>query len=251
MTSDNSELDRDKLRALMKARGMTSRELSLTFTTNDSAVKNILSGKSRNPRSDTINGIAKGLDVPVSAFMRPSFSEMASVSGAFARTQSSGDGTELMVLHRAKAGTWIEADFAVDDYVMPPRPVNRDPRFPRARQWLELVDGDSINRLIADGEYAIVVSAHDVNYSPRQGDLVIVERRRNGGHLRERSVKQVAIHPDDGSVQLWPRSTNPKWSEPLVVTDGAQDNLETLEVEIVGVVVGVYRDLPLWAGATG
>lgn len=247
MDAAHSELDREKLRALLAEKGVSARELSLTFTTNDSAVKDILNGKSRNPRSDTLNGIAKGLDVPVSAFMKPTFAELTSVTGAAARLESGSDDSELVVLHRAKAGTWVEAELDVDDYIRPPRPVNRDPRFPKAQQWLELVDGDSINRLINDGEYAIVVSAHDVNYSPRRGDLVVVERRRAGGHLRERSIKQIAFGPDEKTVQLWPRSTNPKWNEPLTITDGA-DNLETLEVEIVGVVIGVYRDLPLWTG---
>lgn len=241
------EVDRQKLQALLDQRGLSAREVSLTFSTNDSLVKQILNGRSRHPRLNTLANIAQVLDVPVSEFMKPGFDELASVSGAAARLHHGSDSSELMVLHRAQAGNWIEAESAVDDYIKPPRPVNRDPRFPKAKQWLELVVGDSINRLIQDGEYAIVVDAADVNYSPRRGDLVVVERRRFGGHMRERTIKQVGFGPDEKSVLLWPRSTNPRWNEPLQITADA-DNLETLEVEIVGVVVGIYRDVPLWTG---
>lgn len=241
------EVDREKLQALLDQRGLSAREVSLSFSTNDSVVKQILNGRSRNPRLNTLASIAQALDVPVSEFMKPGFDELTSVSGATARLHHGSDSSELMVLHRAQAGNWIEAETSVDDYIKPPRPVNRDPRFPKARQWLELVVGDSINRLIHDGEYAIVVDAGDVNYSPRRGDLVVVERRRFGGHMRERTIKQVGFGPDERTVLLWPRSTNPRWNEPLQITADA-DNLETLEVEIVGVVVGIYRDVPLWTG---
>ena len=42
----------------MEARGLSARRLSLDAGLNESAVKAILAGKSRNPRSDTLGAIA-------------------------------------------------------------------------------------------------------------------------------------------------------------------------------------------------
>lgn len=72
----------------------------------------------------------------------------------------------------------------------------------------------------------------------RVGDLVVVERRRGGGLLRERTIKEVAFNAR-GKMELWPRSTNPKWSQPIVLNGGVKPG-EDLEVEIVGLVVGSY-----------
>lgn len=57
------------------------------------------------------------------------------------------------------------------------------------------------------------------------------------GSLRERTIKQVAIV--GRRIELWPRSSNPQWSAPLVIWAGARP-AEDVEVEIVGLVVGAY-----------
>jgi hypothetical protein len=38
---------------------------------------------------------------------------------------------------------------------------------------------------------------------------------------------------------LWPRSTNPRWSEPIDLTHGARND-EEVEASIVGLVIGAY-----------
>lgn len=141
----------------------------------------------------------------------------------------------LPVRHRVQAGHWIEVDFAEQDFPSPPRAVRPDPQYGNWPQWLELVVGDSVNREIPEGHFAHVVDAIEMGYAPQDGDFVVVERRRDGGRLRERSIKKVVVTPK--GVELWPDSHNPAWDRPLQLdTPG-----DGVEVEIVGLVIGSYR----------
>jgi len=144
----------------------------------------------------------------------------------------------LPVRYRVQAGHWIEVDYAEQDFPTTPRAVRPDPQYGDWPQWLELVSGDSVNKEIPEGGFAHVVDAIEMGYAPQDGDFVVVERRRDQGRLRERSVKQVEIRAD-GTVELWPRSYNPSWDRPLQI-DYPE---EGVEVEIVGLVIGAYRGM--------
>lgn len=154
----------------------------------------------------------------------------------------------LSVRYKVQAGHWYEMDAAEEpDQIS--HAVTPDPRFANWPQWLEEVRGDSANKRIQPGQYVHVVDAIEMGYAPQQGNWVVVERRRNQGAERERSLKQVELRPD-GRVELWPRSTNPRWNEPLRLNSGGPRIVavsgetapqgEEVEVEIVGLVIGVY-----------
>ena len=143
----------------------------------------------------------------------------------------------LPVRHRVQAGHWIEVDYAEQDYPSPPRAVRPDPQYGDWPQWLELVVGDSVNKEMPDGAYAHVVDAVEMGYAPQDGDFVVVERRRDGGRLRERSVKKI-VQTDTG-IELWPDSHNPAWDRPLELSSPG----DGVEVEIVGLVIGAYRSM--------
>lgn len=106
-------------------------------------------------------------------------------------------------------------------------------------QWLERVEGDSYDRKIPDGALVHVVDAIAMGYAPRHGDTVIVVRKRAQGAFLERSVKEVVLTPF--GVELWPRSHNAKWDQPLHYTAGLRPG-EEAEVEIAGKVVRAYVD---------
>jgi SOS-response transcriptional repressor LexA len=143
----------------------------------------------------------------------------------------------LPVRHKVQAGHWIEVDLSEQDFPSPPRAARPDPQFASWPQWLELVVGDSVDREIPPGHFAHVVDSIEMGYAPHDGDFVVVERRRAQGRLRERSIKQVAIK--GGRVELWPRSHNPEWNKPLILSHPE----EGVEVEIVGLVIGAYRGM--------
>jgi hypothetical protein len=143
----------------------------------------------------------------------------------------------LQVRHKVQAGHWLEYDDISQVAISAPKPVAPDPKYSNSDQWLELVVGDSIDKSIGDGGFAHVVSAIDLNYEPVDGDLVVVERIRAGGLLRERTIKRVAVRPE-GTTELHPDSTNSR-HRPLTLTDGTAIG-EEIEVLIVGKVIGAY-----------
>lgn len=229
-------LNRGRVRKLLEEQGKTPRALSLAMGDNPYVVRDILNEKSKNPRSDTLSKMAEALGVSLGEILLPN--ALADDGPAFVGATPDPRIVPrfLPVCHRVQAGLWYEVDGFAQDYPAPPQAVLPDPRFAEWPQWLEEVVGDSVNLRIAPGGFAHVVDAVAMGYAPRNGDYVVVERRRAGGHLRERTIKQLEV--TETGVKLWPRSTNAKWSEPITLTDGCAD--EDVEVEIVGLVIGAY-----------
>lgn len=144
----------------------------------------------------------------------------------------------LMIRDRVQAGSFLAADDLSQEEPRP-YPHARDARYPHVDQWLSTVVGDSVNNLgIFDGDLIHCVSAVDIGYRPKTGDIVEVERLRFGGQMRELTVKQVELTPK--GVILWPRSSNPRFTEPLQLSEDLPDG-ETHEVRIRGLVVGSVR----------
>lgn len=223
------KVDRDSLRASIKASGRSARALSLDAGLGATAIKDILSGKSQDPGAGTLSAIAAQLDVdPASLLIRD--------SRTLAPPSRRPSLKYLRVRYRVQAGHWIEDDSLSQDFIGGSYPVVEDSRYAGFPQWLEEVVGDSINERIRPGAFAHVVDSIEIGYSPRDGDFVVIERRRDQGALRERSIKQVVATPE--GVEFWPRSTNPKWSEKLAM-NGGRFGVE-IEIEVVALVIGVY-----------
>lgn len=140
-------------------------------------------------------------------------------------------GLALPVMGRVQAGWWSEPDSEASE----PRMIEVEPatRFPGAPQWLEQVEGDSMNHRYPPGSLVRVVDAAAIGYLPRHGDDVVIERRRAG--LVERSLKQLVIRVN-GEIEAWARSHNPRWVEPLSF---GQDGEEE-EVRVIGLVLRGY-----------
>lgn len=148
--------------------------------------------------------------------------------------------TLLPIRDTVQAGAWLLADDYRQD-TPASHPVARDPRFPQAAQWLSEVRGDSMNKLnIVEGDLVHCVDAVEIGYYPRTGDVVEVERLRFGGQERELTLKQVEVGPD--GIFLWPRSTNPRFRNALVLNDGA-DAGEEIEVRVRALVLAAIRRL--------
>lgn len=234
-----AKVDREKLRTLVQESGKSARHHSLQAGLGDTAIRDILSGKSANPSTDTIERVAGQLGVPADEIYLSGHAhdEDPRVGGRIAALGRQIVPRFLSVRYKVAAGTWSEVgvDVAPDPEIYPVVP---DPRYSAWSQWLELVEGDSANKKIPHGHFAHVVDAVQMGYTPKNKNWVVLERRRLDGRLRERTIKQVEVGPD-GKVLFWPRSTNPAYSKPIDPYNDI-DHGETIEVEIVGLVIGAY-----------
>lgn len=154
----------------------------------------------------------------------------------------------LPVRGTVQAGAWLEHDMC-DQREAETYPAAPDPRFPANAQWLSEVAGDSMNDLqrhgrpagLYPGDLIHCIDAEAIDYTPATGDIVEVERLRAQGGIRELTVKEIEVTPN--GILLWPRSTNPKWSQPieLLTADDASQTDSDTEIRIRGWVIGSLR----------
>jgi SOS-response transcriptional repressor LexA len=140
--------------------------------------------------------------------------------------------TELPLIGPVQAGAWLAVDETAQDEPLMVA-VARDRRYPHARQWLREVRGDSMSaRNIYPGDLAHVVDLTEAGINLNTGMIVEVTRTRDGGGLREITLKEVEI--GDSAVILWPRSLNPRWKDPMTL--GSDDGSD-IEVQITGLLL--------------
>jgi hypothetical protein len=86
--------------------------------------------------------------------------------------------------------------------------IGRDPRFEGAAQWLSEILDDHADQLgLQRGDLAHCVSAEDVGFYPRTGDLVVAERTRPVG---EREITLRQVENTAHATVLHARSSNPR-----------------------------------------
>jgi hypothetical protein len=87
-------------------------------------------------------------------------------------------------------------------------------------------------RNIFPGDFVHIVDLIGAGVNLNTGMIVEVVRQRDGGALREITLKEVEVTAE--GLVLWPRSTNPRWSEPVRLDheDGGD-----IEVQITGLLL--------------
>lgn len=216
-------IDRDRLRQLIQERGTTARALSRAVGSNDTLVRDILSGKSKNARGDTMAKIAEQLGVAVGELM----------SGVDTPEPAVGEQlAELPLIGPVQAGAWLALDDSGQDEPQM-MAVALDRRYPQARQWLREVRGDSMNaRNIYPGDLAHIVEFIGSGVNLNTGMIVEVTRTRDDGALREITLKEVEV--TESGLLLWPRSNNARWQDPVRLDD---DSGADLQVEVSGLLI--------------
>lgn len=140
----------------------------------------------------------------------------------------------LPVLGEVQAGIWREVEVA-DEPKQSSLPIGSDPRYSESAQFALLVRGESMNKIVRDGSYIVCVQWAQLGRQPRDNDLVVVERRRDG--MIETTLKRIQIK--DRKILLMPESDDPRWQSPIVLDGG----LENDEIAITALVVGKYETL--------
>ena len=140
-------------------------------------------------------------------------------------------GRSLSVIGEVAGGLWKEGSVEFKPVRMP---VSPHPDYPANSQRLYVVRGDSVNKIVADGEYVHCVSVAESGISPMPGDLVIVRRMQHD--MAEYTAKRLAHK--DGIMVLSPESTDPAWQSDLVI-----DGDDSTSIEITDVVIAKWSPL--------
>lgn len=106
---------------------------------------------------------------------------------------------------------------------------------PAGVQYAVRVDGQSVNKKIPDGAFAICAPYDRYPGGPQHGQLVHVIRERSG--LVEHTIKELRYDRD--GTKLVPVSTDARHQEPLTLGTGEDGEI----VRIQGVVIGVFQPL--------
>ena len=144
--------------------------------------------------------------------------------------------TFVPVRGETAAGRWMEQDFLNTDVTEWASAIPSS--YPVADQFALKVVGNSMDlERIFDGWYVVCVPYWIARVAPADQDVVVVERRR--GSMIERTCKQIKLTAT--SIELWPRSTDPKHQAPIIVPRG-EDMAEAdgTTLEIVGLVIGRF-----------
>lgn len=135
----------------------------------------------------------------------------------------------LPVLGNVQAGTFIMVDdnqTPMSDLLHISVPLVEG--FDADKHYLLKVIGDSMNKRIPDGYYAICVEIN--GKSPKIGDIVVVERLKDGGQLVETTIKRLS--EVNGRRALVPESYDPKFT-----TIYPDKEINGTEIRVVAVVV--------------
>lgn len=221
----------ERIKELIEDRGTNPFALGRDAGVNQGTVKSILKGQSADPGVLKVYALARSLKTTIEDLIdMPSLHPFTEGKSPESKTST------LPICFETGAGAWIEQDDYAQDG-LGEAVGELLPEFFNCRQWFERLTGDSMNKIMPTGSLMQVVSFEDIylkrgGYELQEGDIVIVERTRDHGFLRERSAKQVQY--TNGIPELWPRSTNPRWSKPITLNDHPQD--DSVTVTVVGLV---------------
>lgn len=202
---------------IFKARedaGMTQQELATAVGKTRGAVAQWESGDVR-PRHSTLTLIAKATDKDL----------MWLESGVDV------ENTGMWVVGEVAAGSWREAAAMLKPYSLP---VTPHPQYPANAQRLYRISGNSVNKLVLDGEYVHCVDIHQADTAPVSGDLVIVRKMDHG--LAEYTAKRYLRI--NGRAILRPESDDPDFQADIVL-----DGDDATGIEITDIVIAKWKPI--------
>jgi len=201
---------------------MSQAELADKVQTTQSQIQRLEKGKRKLDR-DWAHRLAPHLNVTVEYLL----GEGSRTS--LLDTTASRAVTLVPVRGRVAAGAWMAHDDLADEIDIPALP-----RTDGLEQFAFRIEGTSMNAAgLLDGWYVVCVPYWQAREAFTPNDTVVVERRQGG--LVERTCKVVQLTPTH--YELAPRSTDPRWQQPIRIPRGLTEPEDGVEIEVVGLVV--------------
>lgn len=157
-------IDRKRLKQAMDERGITARALSLAVGKNDYLVRDIISGKSKNPRVDTVSKIAEQLGLRLADLMPGTdgvrrASELATPEPRETVVQAHGEMVtvpEYDVRLSAGGGQLVEAENQTGAWQFSRRYLVEELRLSPANLAIVEVQGDSMEPTLRTGDRVLI-----------------------------------------------------------------------------------------------
>lgn len=157
------------------------------------------------------------------------------VSEAWLLTGEGEETPSVPIVGYVAAGVWSDPN-EMDEARPPQDFVSPDPRLPIRYQRAWIVRGRSVEKHAQDGTILVCALLGDGSpIEPRDGDLVIAERRREQGGLVERTAKKLRILM--GKSELLPQYEDEALNTPIPLGD------DNDEVAVIAVVLGAYKPM--------
>lgn len=210
----------ERLEILKKSETAAARAAGL----GPSAIRDIGRIKRGKPVSPTIATIAK---IAAALETKPAWIAYGEKVNDHARTAA----PLPKILGEIAAGVWREAD--ADHACGDNERIASDPRYPANTQYLLRAVGTSMNTIIDPGDFILCVDLAATGLEIRNGDVVVVERRRNSGE-REVSAKRFILR--DGEPVFRANSVDPKWKDyelAIEVEDGEDIAATALVLRVI------------------
>lgn len=140
----------------------------------------------------------------------------------------------IPVRGKVAASAWMdveEMDFGWDDM----EPVPTISGYPKELQFALMVDGNCLNKKADHGDVLICLDIIGANEGYKEGDLVIVERKKYDGQMVQRTAKRV--RKTAKGYELWPESNDPAHQDPINISEMTPG--ET--VSVIGRVLWIFR----------
>lgn len=239
MTEPELSVLQKRLAEMLERRGEKPAPLAERLGLSKSFVRDILRGKTKSPRSESLDKLADALGTTKDYLMGKD-DDGAITGPAIAR-----QGEALRYAGVIQAGQFLGVNEYFDqDPDIVPDYVLADMKYGKVRQYAYRAAGDSMNEAgILDGMWIVAADASDyIDFYGDivTGDLVVVERCRYQGSERELTVKEVHFFRD--RYELRPVSSNSEHRPIIVAHDHTVDS-DGVEVKIIGVVLTAYANL--------
>lgn len=212
----------------MTALGTNAFQVAKKAGLGDSYVRDILRGRTASPNAANLGKLADALETTPSYLMGRDMGE-STVRPVAAKVEG------VRVLGRVAANSWQTVD---DDVEQDEETVERVPivsGYPVEWQFGMIVEGNCLNKIAADGDRLVCLDLIKSQVDIAEDDLVIVERRKFGGLMRQLTAKRVKRTSQ--GFELWPESTDPAHQEPIVLKDIPDD----VEIRVWAKVLWILR----------
>lgn len=222
---------RERLREMIALRNTNAKEVSLASKNSESYVRDILSGRSNNPRMSALHSIAQVLQCDLQYLLGQS----DNITAAEGRRGI----YPMPILYIAEMGAYrpMLAKLKSSDA----RTVSADshPNYPHARHFAVEVRDDSMDRAgIADGMFALCVDFTSARLTVESGEMYVISRTLAAVKHPEISIKRAMVYADRTEYRT---ESTKEDDTTLTVPTGSQMDDQEAQVEPIGLVYAAQK----------